>query len=128
MNYIDLLGKEFEWGGRGPEKFDCYGLCIELSRRLNINIPDSIWSEEPEEIDNIIENARHTGCIKVEKPNVGDLIGFMLRPPFISHIGFIVNTNPVEFLHITKGTRVSRERLDSLVWNKKFAGYYRWRE
>lgn len=124
MNYIDLLGKEFEWGGRGPERFDCYGICIELARRNGQIIPDSAWAEEPERIALLVEETEEKGFTRVDVPQAGDFVGFMLRPPFVSHIGYMVTQH--EFLHITKGTRVSRERIDSLQWQRKVAGYYRW--
>jgi cell wall-associated NlpC family hydrolase len=126
MNYIDLLGKTFKWGGRGPDHFDCYGLCIELAKRNGQEIPDSAWSEEPAEIDALLEVGYKRGFQLVNKPETGDFVTFKIRPPFVSHVGIIVNTMPLEFVHITKGTRVSRERIDSLQWINKVAGYYRW--
>lgn len=124
MNYIDLLGKPFKWGGRGPSEYDCYGLCIELASRNGQDIPDSAWAEEPSDICRLVKETERKGFIKVTDPQSGDFVGFMLRPPFVSHIGYMIND--FEFLHITKGTRVSRERLDSLQWNRKIAGFYRW--
>lgn len=124
MEYIDLLGKSFAWGGRGPDHFDCYGLCIELARRNGQSIPDSVWSEEPAEIDALMSQYETKGFIKVETPQAGDFVGFRLRPPYMSHVGMMLNQ--YEFIHITKGTKVSRERVDSLQWNRKVAGYYRW--
>lgn len=126
ITYVDLLGKEFTWGGRGPESYDCYGLCIELAKRNGQEIPNSAWSEKPEEIDALLEVGYKKGFVKVDVPEVGDFVTFKLRPPFVSHVGVIINTTPVEFLHITKGTKVSRERIDSLIWIKKLAGFYRW--
>jgi cell wall-associated NlpC family hydrolase len=126
IEYVDLLGKPFQWGGRGPDAFDCYGLCIELAKRNGQIIPDSAWSEEPEEINELLELGYKRGFAMVLTPQVGDFVTFKLRPPFVSHVGMIVNTSPLEFVHITKGTSVSRERIDSIVWNRKLAGYYRW--
>ena len=124
MEYIDLLGKPFEWGGRGPGSFDCFGLCMELARRNGQEIPDSVWSEDPAEIDELLTEGRKRGFAPVESPQAGDFVTFRLRPPFVSHVGMMINQH--EFIHITKGTRVTRERLNSLLWNKKIAGYYRW--
>lgn len=45
----DLIGKPFEYGGRGPEKYDCWGLMMELYRRIGVEIPDyrspTTWAE-----------------------------------------------------------------------------------
>jgi cell wall-associated NlpC family hydrolase len=124
MTYIDLLGKPFVWGGRGPEGFDCYGLCIEMAKRNGQVIPDSAWSEDPALIAALVEETEEKGFVRVDAPQAGDFVGFMLRPPFVSHIGYMLNQH--EFLHITKGTKVSRERIDSLLWQRKVAGFYRW--
>jgi cell wall-associated NlpC family hydrolase len=124
MEYVDLLGKPFEWGGRGPDSFDCYGLCIELAKRNGQMIPDCAWSEEPEQIAALVEETETKGFTRVEIPKLGDFVGFMLRPPFVSHIGYMLNQ--YEFLHITRGTRVTRERVDHITWSRKVAGYYRW--
>jgi len=112
------------WGGRTLAGMDCYGLCLELARRDGVILPDAIWAEAPEEIEKIVNETELKGFTKADKPQPGDLVGFMLRPPFVSHIGYMVSE--YEFIHVTKGTRVTRERLDSLQWNRKIAGFYRW--
>lgn len=124
MNYVDLLGKAFEWGGRGPASYDCYGLCMELARRNGQQIPDSIWAEDPARIAELVSATEAKGFVRVSSPQAGDFVGFVLRPPFVSHIGYMVSD--IEFVHITSGTRVTRERLDSLQWERKIAGYWRW--
>lgn len=41
LNSDDLIGAPFEWGGRGPDKYDCYGLLMEMwKRKYGVNIPD----------------------------------------------------------------------------------------
>lgn len=124
MMYLDLLDKPFMWGGRGPEYFDCYGLCMELARRNGQIIPDSIWSEDPAMIDELVAATEMKGFEKVDSPQSGDFVGFMLRPPYVSHIGYMLNET--DFIHITRGTRVTRERINSLQWQRKIAGFYRW--
>jgi hypothetical protein len=36
----DLIGKPHERGARGPDSFDCWGLCVEVYRRAGITLPD----------------------------------------------------------------------------------------
>lgn len=38
--YADLIGKTFEYGGRGPDKYDCYGLVKEMMERDGKVAPD----------------------------------------------------------------------------------------
>ena len=40
LQYGDLIGVPFEYGGRGPDTYDCYGLVMECNRRAGIIIPD----------------------------------------------------------------------------------------
>jgi NlpC/P60 family len=36
----DLIGKPYVHGARGPDAFDCWGLCAEVYRRAGITLPD----------------------------------------------------------------------------------------
>lgn len=36
----DLIGKPHKRDARGPDIYDCWGICIEVGRRLGIALPD----------------------------------------------------------------------------------------
>ena len=36
----DLIGKPYVHGARGPDAFDCWGLCAEIYRRMGKELPD----------------------------------------------------------------------------------------
>jgi len=36
----DLIGKPYVHGARGPDAFDCWGVCVEVYRRGGIALPD----------------------------------------------------------------------------------------
>jgi len=36
----DLIGKPYQRGARGPDAYDCWGLCVEVYRRGGIDLPD----------------------------------------------------------------------------------------
>jgi len=36
----DLIGKPYAHGARGPEEYDCWGLCVEIYKRGGIVLPD----------------------------------------------------------------------------------------
>lgn len=40
MTVDDLLGKPYMEGGRGPDSYDCYGVVIEVARRMGIELRD----------------------------------------------------------------------------------------
>lgn len=47
MEFKDLLGIPFKYGGRDKAGMDCYGLVVEVFRRLGINVEDPcIYSEK----------------------------------------------------------------------------------
>lgn len=46
--WVDLLGKKFGTYGRGPEKYDCFGLVMEIFRRRGIIVPDVKYGDEVE--------------------------------------------------------------------------------
>ena len=46
VDYTDLLGKPFRLGARGPEYYDCWGLCLELGKRAGIEYPADFTPEK----------------------------------------------------------------------------------
>ena len=41
----DLIGKPYAPGARGPDAFDCWGVCAEVYRRAGLVLPD--YTHEP---------------------------------------------------------------------------------
>ena len=68
VKYADLLSANFEYGGRGPKSFDCYGLVQEMYRRKGIETPnfDSPSREELQDyFANRLNHWRPTSLLKV---------------------------------------------------------------
>jgi hypothetical protein len=42
--FNDLIGRPFVRGGRGPHAFDCWGLVLEVRRRLGLALPPDFAS------------------------------------------------------------------------------------
>lgn len=38
-DFNDLIGRPFARGGRGPDAFDCWGVVLEVRRRLGLALP-----------------------------------------------------------------------------------------
>lgn len=124
FKYEDLLGKEFEYGARGPDKYDCYGLCIELRQRAGLPFPENYATITDRIcIDREMWAAAGELFEKLRSPSPGCIVSFMVRPPFTSHIG-IVLPNLYQFIHITKGTRVAVERFDIQPWSRRCTGFW----
>lgn len=124
FSYIDLLNKEFEYGGRGPDRYDCWGLCMEIYRRMGIELPEFASSSEYSVIHEQVMKGKEL-FEQITEPERGCLVLFTLRPPYATHIGVVIN--PPYFIHILEKSKVTVERLDSLTWARRVKGFFRWK-
>lgn len=120
LSYEDLLGKGFAYAGRGPHVYDCWGLCFEIYHRLGRVLPDFNSASEAEQIDAMIQNARPR-FEEIPSPVPYCLVLFMIRPPYVSHIG-VVMKDCQTFIHIMEKTSVCVERLED--WKRRIKGFY----
>lgn len=126
MEYVDLLGARFVYGGRSvAEGFDCYGLVMEMYRRRGIQLPEYQSTDEYSLIHRMINDAKPL-FIEIAKPEPYCLATFMIRPPYTTHIGVVLEDGR-RFIHIMQGRMVAVEWLDHAGWMKRNAGYYRWK-
>ncbi len=117
VEICDLIGVPFEYGGRGPETYDCYGLLIEMFKRCGQDIPDYGSSSHGTEIIAMmlgrLQEWREVGC----EPGVAILI----KMPQSMHVGFMLPYK--KFIHtsvITGGVTVENIR----IWKHRIRGYY----
>lgn len=122
--YLDLLGKPFQLGGRGPDYYDCWGLCLEVGERKGIIYPTGFTPIDTSEQDIAIRDKRDGDFIKLIKPEPYCIVTFMVTPPFIDHCG-IVLPDCKHFLHIMKGHSVAKQRLDHKILVKRLDGFYK---
>lgn len=107
FDYLDLLGKPFERGARGPESYDCYGLVRVMFERSGRPLPDFQTPGSLEEIEDLVgrEEARFR---RVPPRTPGSLITFRVDGHG-AHVGFMLEGD--WFLHCIEGSGVARERL-----------------
>ncbi len=123
MIYADLIGKSFADGGRGPDAYDCFGLFEELCKRRGLALPAEPNPIGVEQKDAAIQAAIGRGeWVKIITPEPFCAVVFRMIPPFVSHIGMVLDGG--RFIHIRRGANVAIERLDSVVWRSRIAGYY----
>ncbi|MFZ2447487.1 MAG: NlpC/P60 family protein [Syntrophobacteraceae bacterium] len=125
IRYVDLLGKEFRYGARGPDAYDCYGLIIEVRKRAGLFTPANYASTDlPEVMHDSIEDARKAfPFVELPAPGPFCLVTFKLHPRYTTHIGMVLgDTN--RFIHILPRMRVGIERLDSPSWRHRITGYW----
>ena len=121
----DLVGKPFRYGARGPDAYDCYGLCKEIYRRRGITLPNFPSSEEVE-INRMSMEVGKSFFQRIDAPAAFCIVAFMIRPPYTSHVG-IVLPDLAHFMHVMEQTSVTIERLDGLLWTRRITGYYEWK-
>lgn len=128
ISVSDLIGKPFADNGRGPEAYDCYGLVIEVMRRIGVVLPDYnllCGGHDPAHIAASVE-AASADWEKIEGPEIGSLVTIAYPfPGTISHVGVVIGTDL--FIHTRKATGgVSIDRLSSVAWSKRIRGFYRY--
>ena len=121
----ELIGKPYKDGGRGPDAYDCWGIAIEVHRRLGIEIPDfDISAMACEQIHNlVIDQSYLANWREIRTPIVPCIILFKAHPRFIQHVGTYIGAG--RFLHI-RNYGVSIERVLSPLWNNRQRGYWKY--
>lgn len=130
IDYLDLLGVQFQYGGRGPDAFDCYGLVRELHRRQGVEIPDLQSPEVLSDIANLLNAQKYRwrqvaakpadGVIPMSEFQPGRVLEIRMRG-HACHVGFV--HKPRWFLHTfeTSGGVVQNEITD---WRDRILGVY----
>ena len=120
VEFADLIGVPFQYGGRGPDTFDCYGLVMELYRRQGVTLPDFLSPTD--------QGAQAAlGAIKlqqwVEVPCQHGAMAAIRIGQLISHCGYVLDEGRIIHTWAKLGG-VSVQRLD--VWKRNIIGYYRY--
>lgn len=126
INYADLLGLPFVYGGRGPDHYDCYGVAIELYRRAGIDLPDYTSTDDPQQQGLLFADGAERYFMAVHGiPQPLDIALFRLSKGYW-HCGVVVDGYE-RFIHITEKTSISCEELHDPVWQPRLAGLYRYK-
>lgn len=100
FSYVDLIGCAFEYDGRGPEFYDCYGLLMEMHRRFyNRELPDYKAPQRIDEIGTAMDRIA-SKLWRPRDPGVGATILFSILGVG-RHVGFQVDK--YRFIHSWEG-------------------------
>lgn len=122
----DLVGKQFKYGGRGPEFYDCYGIILEGMRRLGVKEedlpPDFESPSDLKIIAKLVGDLKKNIWRKQEDTEVGEGSVLLLKTNgMTTHVGFHLGGN--YFLHAWEGDKmVMIERIS--FWQHKIEGFY----
>lgn len=122
-----LIGIPFVSRGRNKDGMDCYGLLMELHRRMGIILPDYIYNST----DNrnllhslILEGKKITD--EISRPEPLCIITISLIPGYTQHVGMMIDN--VNFIHTVRKRNVCIERIDAPEWKKRIKGFFIWKE
>lgn len=127
IDWNQYIGIPFAECGRGPQ-YDCWGLIWLMYREvLGISIPsyDSrYFSIKDVNVVNLF-NDEIKKWVNVSTPRMGDvaLIDINKQP---RHVGFVVNPETKEMIHILRGCQSIMESWTIKLWRNRVAGFYRY--
>lgn len=122
--YSDLIGKKFEYDGRGPDTFDCYGLCVEIYKRLGKQLVEYQASNDFKENAARFDFGKKD-FIRIDKPEPFCLVLLTVFKPYVSHIGVVLE-DCRHFIHIFRKCNVCIESLSSERWKNRIDGYWKY--
>lgn len=95
MEYRDLIGVPFKMRGRDTDGLDCYGLVMELYKRLGIELTDYEYEDSPRITgDDIFSRCQGREFCEVNgSPREGDVV--VLGRGLGTHCGVFVKGNRV---------------------------------
>ena len=119
MDVKDYIGIPFEYGARGDDKYDCFGLVRELYNKYHgILVKDIKSSSDAKEIA-LMMSGDLINWKEVDK-RIGSVVLFKIKG-IVGHVGFVVSND--SFIHTwEKSGGVAIERI--AAWEKRIIGYY----
>ena len=116
----DLVGIPYEFRGRGPNSFDCYGIVLTIHHRMGIIIPDVVYSINEPERFKLIGLAE--GWKKTPDSKPGSVAVFRNHQGASAHCGVMIDDD--DFIHATEDLhQVVVSRLSHL-YSRRLVGYY----
>lgn len=129
MSWSDkYVGLPYADRGRGPDAFDCWGLCpFVFKRELGIELPsyaeEYVTSTEHAEIAALIEGEQHgRHWQSVDQPRPFDLV-LCRYGPLACHVGIWVADSMM--LHMAHGQNAKLESLLLPRWSSRVIGFFR---
>lgn len=119
--WCDLVGLQYENHARGPDKFDCLGLVVEIYKRMGITIFDPIYSDDRDEQTNLLDENSKKWMPTEIKPGACLLFRRSLDNK-AAHVGVSIDAD--RFIHATEDQKqVIISKLSS-GYIKKLIGAY----
>lgn len=122
-NWNQWIGLPFRMRGRGPDKYDCYGLIrAALLDAKGIRLPAFLDDEAPVDQE-AHDHLERWVLVDAPHPIPFDICCFNM-PHRLSHLGLALDGNT--FLHVTMGSPSRVEWLRISSWRCNLRGIYRY--
>ena len=124
----DLIGKPFSLEeSRGPDSYDCWGLCIEVMRRYGITLPElPVCGEDFSKTNSIFEKEIASGVwVELIEPKPPCIVAFKFHKLFVTHVGVYIGNGKI--IHVNRDTNTCVGKLSNYS-KKTIQGYYRYAE
>lgn len=123
--YTDLIGKKFQTGGRGPDTYDCYGLIIEMMKRVDKYLPEQDTPDGVEMRLKMFDRISSEFTEPIDKSEPFCIVVFDLGRLAHLHIGVVLE-DCRSFIHSAAYIRRVRvDKLNGILWKHRITGYYR---
>lgn len=125
MSLDDLIGKPYINHGRGPDGYDCYGLVMEVERRMGTDMPDFEYKDFRGVLECNSERLLKEGrAVEIEEPVPGALCLFRNFRGMASHIGVYIGDDLFIHCHYRRGVCIERFS----PYRMTAAGVYIWQK
>jgi cell wall-associated NlpC family hydrolase len=105
---INLLGKPYKNGGKGPDAFDCSGLIYYIYQKVSIVLPGMTEGQ-----------IRSGNGVSNDGVQLGDLVFFRIKNDL--HAGIMINKN--EFIHASTSRGVAVDDINENYWRRSLIGF-----
>jgi len=109
--FDDLIGKQYKENGRGPEGYDCYGVCMKVCKRIGIKLP---------EVDELYREPFY----QPDQPQLGDIV--LIDVGCERHVGVMLDRRQLLTVYSTGRRGVHRMRTDHPWIKDRILGIYRY--
>ena len=125
----DLIGVPFVSKGRNPQTgLDCWGLVLEVGRRIGKDFPDFFVDAHDSKQIGVIYDFVQSEWVHIPTPQEGAIVGLKLdracMPGIVQHYGVCLDRQ--RFIHTLKDSGVIISRLDHRFFRKHIEGFYTW--
>jgi len=118
IDFADLIGVPFQYGGRGPARFDCYGLIMDLHRRQGKSLPDFGFASDQALVAAMMGATLPQWKEVKQRPGAVVLIRV---GRYVAHVGYMINQ--YQMIHTWEHSGgVSIVQVES--WKQRIVGFY----